>query len=458
MGCLSSKEEGGGSVGHGSGKGHAVEKAEPSPTFGVEGDYKVMQMLGEGGSGQTYLCKAHDGGQTVAIKFIRRPVPKVVLPMLMHEIMIQAELGDGHVNLVAAHAVLVTDTHLGIVMEYASGGNLTEYVTERWDSSEERGGIFLTEEEARYFFRQYIDAVEYLHAHRVAHRDLKLDNIVLDGHSPPWVKVCDFGFAKHWSGAGATMHTQIGTPVYMSPQLIISKETNEGYDGRKADIWACGILLFVMLLGMFPYDHPDHPDPNSSAAHNEVFRQQIRTAWQKCPNVGDMATKLSPQCCDLLDRMFDRDEATRITLAQIKKHPWYNMPVTPELQSALDHVRETQEDIQRHTVTNGATHNEPQRKADLTVLLDIASRDPPRKGQPSAAMRVVSLSTQVHPCHALGTVECPDGRSGNLNVCGGKPGLIGSEASSAAAAAVDNNGVELKLDRDSSGASVVRTD
>lgn len=65
---------------------------------------------------------------------------------------IQAELGDGHVNLVSAQSVLCTNSHLGIVMEYASGGNLTEYVTERWETSEERGGLFLTEEEARYFF------------------------------------------------------------------------------------------------------------------------------------------------------------------------------------------------------------------------------------------------------------------------------------------------------------------
>jgi len=66
------------------------------------------------------------------------------------------------------------------------------------------------------------------------------------------------------------MFTQIGTPVYMSPQLINSKDTDHGYDAQKADVWACGVLLFVMMLGMFPFEHSDHPDPNSSQAHAEV--------------------------------------------------------------------------------------------------------------------------------------------------------------------------------------------
>ena len=92
---------------------------------------------------------------------------------------------------------------------------------------------------------------------------------MLDNSKPPKIKVCDFGFAKNWD-AESNMFTQIGTPVYMSPQLISSKNTKVGYDAIKADMWACGVLLFVMLLGMFPFEHAEHPDPNSSDAHVEV--------------------------------------------------------------------------------------------------------------------------------------------------------------------------------------------
>ena len=119
--------------------------------------------------------------------------------------------------------------------------------------------------------QQSVAAVEYLHQHRVAHRDLKLDNVVLMDTMPPRIKLCDFGFAKNWGEeANSNMYTQIGTPVYMSPQQISSKNTQVGYDATKADVWACGVLIFVMLLGMFPFDHTDHPDPNSSDAHVEV--------------------------------------------------------------------------------------------------------------------------------------------------------------------------------------------
>ena len=92
-------------------------------------------------------------------------------------------------NLVSAKEVVLTPSHLAIVMEYCAGGNLTTYVTDRWDTTDERDGLFLTEDEARYFFRQYTDAVDYLHRNKVAHRDLKLDNIVLDGSTPPRIKV-----------------------------------------------------------------------------------------------------------------------------------------------------------------------------------------------------------------------------------------------------------------------------
>eukprot|EP00798_Chlamydomonas_sp_ICE-L_P030572 gene30572-35588_t len=145
-------------------------------------------MLGEGGSGQTWLCRDINTGEEQAVKCIRRPIPRVCLPMIKHEIKIQADLGDGHVNLVQAKGVILTPTHLCIVMECASGGNLTQYVTEKWETTAARNGLFLTEDEARYFVRQYFNAVEYLHNNRVAHRDLKLDNIVLDSSNPPRIK------------------------------------------------------------------------------------------------------------------------------------------------------------------------------------------------------------------------------------------------------------------------------
>lgn len=246
-------------------------------------------------------------------------------------------------NLVSAKEVVLTPSHLAIVMEYCAGGNLTSYVTDRWDTTHERDGLFLSEDEARYFFRQYTDAVDYLHRNKVAHRDLKLDNIVLDGSTPPRIKVCDFGFAKNWSSDEAYMMTQIGTPVYMSPQLITTKEEKgKGYDAIKSDLWACGVLLFVMLLGSFPYDHTEHPDPNSSQAHAEVWLQQNQAKWSESPNVGDSVEKLSPLCRDLLDKMLERDERKRINMQEIRAHKWYKKSTGDNFEKSLWEMAEAQ--------------------------------------------------------------------------------------------------------------------
>ncbi len=115
-------------------------------------------------------------------------------------------------------------------------------------------------------------------------------------------QVCDFGFAKNWD-VESNMYTQIGTPVYMSPQLINSKRSKTGYDATKADVWACGVLLFVMLLGMFPFEHSESPDPNSSHAHIEVWLQQVKCCWRENPRVAEFAAKLSTSCQDLLDKV-----------------------------------------------------------------------------------------------------------------------------------------------------------
>jgi len=147
-------------------------------------------------------------GEEVAIKLIKRPLPKIILPNILREIRIQADLGEGHINIVDAKAALLTEAHLALVMEYAAGGSLTGYVAERWQHAQ-HAGLFLGEDEARYFFRQFIGAVEYCHSHCVAHRDLKLDNTLLSSDSPPVLKLCDFGFAKTWT-EDANMYTHIG--------------------------------------------------------------------------------------------------------------------------------------------------------------------------------------------------------------------------------------------------------
>jgi serine/threonine-protein kinase SRK2 len=305
----------------------------------------VCAGVGKGGTGDTWAFVDKRTNEQVAIKFLRRPLPKVLLENIKREFLIQAELGFGHENVIRAYEAVLTPTHLCLVMEYAKGGSLTAHVADKWKQAQ-ANGLFLSEDEARFFFKQFLSAVNYCHQHRVVHRDLKLDNTLLDDSSPPVIKICDFGFAKTWSEE-ANMYTQIGTPVYMSPELMNQATKEKGYDGRSVDVWAAGILLLVMLLGSFPFDHTEHPDPNTSEAHLEVWLQQVSKRWSDVPHMAEAVKKLSPEIKDLLNRIFVIDAGKRVTIQQIKRHPWYNKPLPPGYQEKWDELKTKQEKLDK---------------------------------------------------------------------------------------------------------------
>eukprot|EP01023_Acetabularia_acetabulum_P069107 TRINITY_DN9929_c0_g2_i1.p2 TRINITY_DN9929_c0_g2~~TRINITY_DN9929_c0_g2_i1.p2 ORF type:complete len:158 (-),score=33.96 TRINITY_DN9929_c0_g2_i1:42-515(-) len=150
MGCFASKED------LMDGGYDDFEKAQGQDQFGLKETHKVLELLGTGGTGETWLCRCISSGQLQAVKMIRRPIPKVILPMVLEEIKIQGDLGEGHLNIVNAHEVYLTETHLALCMEYAAGGSLTNYVADRWESTQERGGLFLCEDEARFLFKQFL--------------------------------------------------------------------------------------------------------------------------------------------------------------------------------------------------------------------------------------------------------------------------------------------------------------
>lgn len=188
--------------------------------FGLGGLYDVVELLGHGISGETWLCADVATGERVAVKLMRRPVVKPMVGNVVREITIQHALGQGHLHIIRSREVVLTPTHLAIVMEYASGGSLVDYVSDRCTGRAARGGLFVTEDDTAFIFRQIVNAVDFCHRNCVVHRDLKLENTLLTGQSLPMVKLCDFGFAKCWlSGSSTNMVTYAGTSVYMAPQV-----------------------------------------------------------------------------------------------------------------------------------------------------------------------------------------------------------------------------------------------
>lgn len=214
---------------------------------------------------------------------------------------------SGHPNIIRFNEVFLTSTHLGIAMEYASGGELFDRIV--------KAGRF-SEDEARYFFQQLISGVEWCHREGVCHRDLKLENTLLDGRPAPRLKICDFGYSKSAIFDSQPKST-VGTPAYIAPEVLSRKQ----YTGEIADVWSCGVTLYVMLVGAYPFE--DANDPRN-------FRktiQRIMSVKYSFP----VNLPLSAECHDLMSKIFVANPAKRISLSGIKQHPWFTKNLPPEL-------------------------------------------------------------------------------------------------------------------------------
>ncbi|KAF6139386.1 hypothetical protein GIB67_026228 [Kingdonia uniflora] len=166
---------------------------------------------------------------------------------------------------------------------------------------------------ARYFFQQLISGVSYCHSMQICHRDLKLENTLLDGSPAPRLKICDFGYSK-----SSLLHSKpkstVGTPAYIAPEVLSRRE----YDGKLADVWSCGVTLYVMLVGAYPFE--DQEDPKN-------FRKTIGRIMAVQYKIPDYV-HVSQDCKQLLARIFVANSSRRISIKEIKNHPWFlkNLP------------------------------------------------------------------------------------------------------------------------------------
>ncbi|CAM0148509.1 unnamed protein product [Urochloa decumbens] len=284
--------------------------------------YELVRDIGSGNFGVARLMRDRRTSELVAVKYIERgekvPVDSLrlwLLPMRdQHQFIlkidenVQREIINHrslkHPNIIRFKEVILTPTHLAIVMEYASGGELFERICKN---------VRFGEDEARYFFQQLISGVSYCHSMQVCHRDLKLENTLLDGSDAPRLKICDFGYSK-----SSVLHSQpkstVGTPAYIAPEVLLKKE----YDGKIADVWSCGVTLYVMVVGAYPFEDPEEP---------KNFRKTIQRILNVQYAIPDNVN-ISPECRHLISRIFVGDPAMRITIPEIRNHSWFlkNLP------------------------------------------------------------------------------------------------------------------------------------
>ncbi|CAL0331720.1 unnamed protein product [Lupinus luteus] len=261
----------------------------------MEERYEIIREIGYGNFAVTKLAKDNNTGDLVAIKFIRRG--EKIDKNVQREIINQRSLR--HQNIIMFKEVFLTPTHLALVLEYAAGGELFDRICNHGP---------LTEDLARFFFQQLISGVGYCHSMQICHRDLKVENILLDGNSVPLLKICDFGFSK-----SNVLHSRpkstVGTPTYVAPEVFLRQE----YDGKAADVWSCGVILYTMLVGAYPFEDPEYP-------------KNIKRMVQRIMNVQFSIPKgvhLSTECKNLLSLIFVADPVKRITISGIKQHPWF---------------------------------------------------------------------------------------------------------------------------------------
>ncbi|XP_078262643.1 MAP/microtubule affinity-regulating kinase 3a isoform X7 [Rhinoraja longicauda] len=255
------------------------------------GNYRLLKTIGKGNFAKVKLARHILTGREVAIKIIdKTQLNPTSLQKLFREVRIMKCLN--HPNIVKLFEVIETEKTLYLVMEYASGGEVFDYLVAHGR---------MKEKEARAKFRQIVSAVQYCHQKQIVHRDLKAENLLLDADMN--IKIADFGFSNEFT-IGNKLDTFCGSPPYAAPELFQGKK----YDGPEVDVWSLGVILYTLVSGSLPFD-----GQNLKELRERVLRGKYRIPFY-----------MSTDCENLLKRFLVLNPSKRGTLEQIMKDRWIN--------------------------------------------------------------------------------------------------------------------------------------
>ncbi|XP_069185712.1 MAP/microtubule affinity-regulating kinase 3 isoform X31 [Procambarus clarkii] len=315
VGGMSSTGGGGGS---GSSSSSVRGSSSRSRTEEI-GKYRLLKTIGKGNFAKVKLAKHVPTGKEVAIKIIdKTQLNPGSLQKLFREVRIMKILD--HPNIVKLFQVIETEKTLYLVMEYASGGEVFDYL------------VFhgrMKEKEARAKFRQIVSAVQYCHQKKIIHRDLKAENLLLD--SEMVIKIADFGFSNEFT-PGNKLDTFCGSPPYAAPELFQGKK----YDGPEVDVWSLGVILYTLVSGSLPFD-----GSNLKELRERVLRGKYRIPFY-----------MSTDCENLLKKFLVLNPARRASLETIMKDRWMNIgyeddELKPYIEPVMDY-----DDLKRIEILN----------------------------------------------------------------------------------------------------------
>ncbi|GLT59891.1 hypothetical protein SLA2020_326860 [Shorea laevis] len=264
------------------------------------GKYELGKTLGEGTFAKVKFARNIETGENVAIKILDKE--KVLKHKMIGQI--KREISTmkliRHPNVIRLYEVMASKSKIYIVLEFVTGGELFDKIASRGR---------LKEDEARKYFQQLINAVDYCHSRGVYHRDLKPENLLLDASGV--LKVSDFGLSAlpQQVRDDGLLHTTCGTPNYVAPEVI----NNKGYDGAKADLWSCGVILFILMAGYLPFE-----DSNLMALYKKIFKADFT-----CPPWFSSSAK------KLILRILDPNPLKRITIAEVIENDWFKKGYKP---------------------------------------------------------------------------------------------------------------------------------
>ncbi|XP_076926985.1 CBL-interacting serine/threonine-protein kinase 8-like [Bidens hawaiensis] len=262
------------------------------------GKYEVGRTIGEGTFAKVKFAQNTETGESVAMKLLDRAtiIKHKMVDQIKREISIMKLVR--HPNVVRLHEVLASRTKIYIILEFITGGELFDKIVHHGR---------LSEAESRRYFQQLIDGVEYCHSKGVYHRDLKPENLLLDSQGN--LKISDFGLSASPGEGVSILRTTCGTPNYVAPEVL----SHKGYNGALADVWSCGVILYVLMAGYLPFDEMDLT----------TLYDKINKADFSCPSWFPVGAK------SLIHRILDPNPETRICIEEIKNDEWFKKNYVP---------------------------------------------------------------------------------------------------------------------------------
>lgn len=294
------------------------------------GRYEVGRTIGQGSFAKVKFAVDADTGAPVAMKVLDKAtiLNHRMLQQIKKEISIMKIVR--HPNIIRLNEVLAGQTKIYIIMELITGGELFDKIARQGK---------LRENEARKYFQQLIDAINYCHSKGVYHRDLKPENLLLDSRGN--LKVSDFGLSS--LSQNGFLHTTCGTPNYVAPEVL----SDGGYDGSAADVWSCGVILYVLMAGYLPFEENDLP----------TLYDKITAAHFSCPDWFSQGAK------SLIQRILDPNPKARITIKEMKADTWFSKNYVgvrhgEDENVSLDDVQAAFDNIEDKYVSEQVTRND----------------------------------------------------------------------------------------------------